>query len=278
VRPNPLLLDPRHALREAWKIEMGRGSKGSPVSGDITRNHYARLAATYDENWAYSPAFIEWMTGCIRQRLRITSDSLVADIGCGTGLYARVLAQDAASVVCIDASAQMLAKIPSDTKLVPVTASAEDLASGRGPMPHDGYDALLLKEVLHHVEDPSTVLAGLARMLRPGGRILVVMLPSTIAYPLFSEALELFAALQPDPADIATYMRGAGLETDLTYDSFALTFETGRYLQMVRNRYMSLLSHFDDAQLESGVTEIRARNPGARISFTDTFAFVLGTT
>ena len=54
-----------------------------------TRDHYARLAATYDENWAYSPAYLEWMTGCIQQQLDLTGTDLVADIGCGTGLYAR---------------------------------------------------------------------------------------------------------------------------------------------------------------------------------------------
>ncbi|MCF6475764.1 class I SAM-dependent methyltransferase [Nonomuraea sp. MG754425] len=36
--------------------------------------------------------------------------------------------------------------------------------------------------MLHHVADPPQVLAGLARLLRPGGRILVVMLPTTIDY------------------------------------------------------------------------------------------------
>ena len=46
---------------------------------------------------------------------------------------------------------------------------------------------------------------------------------------------------------------------------------------MVRNRYMSLLSYFDDEQIESGIAEIRTQNPGDRITFTDTFAFVLGT-
>jgi len=47
---------------------------------------------------------------------------------------------------------------------------------------------------------------------------------------------------------------------------------------MVRNRYMSLLSVFDDAQLEAGVAQIRREHPVDRIEFPDTFAFVLGTT
>jgi ubiquinone/menaquinone biosynthesis C-methylase UbiE len=63
------------------------------VNGDITQEHYARLAATYDENYAYSPASLEWMTGCILRRLRLGPGDVVADIGCGTGLFARGLAE-----------------------------------------------------------------------------------------------------------------------------------------------------------------------------------------
>src|SRR6266568_3378585 len=217
------------------------------------------------------------MTGCIQQRLRITHGDLVADIGCGTGLFARGLAPHAEAVVCADPSAPMLAQVPASKRLITVNASAQDLASGRAVLPHGGYDAMLLKEVLHHVGDRAAVIAGLARLLRPGGRMLVVMLPTRISYPLFAAALDLFAAQQPDPADVGDHMRAAGLRPELTFESFPLAFPTGRYLQMVRNRYMSLLSHFDDAQLEAGVTEIRRAHPGGQIEFADTFAFIRGT-
>ena len=78
------------------------------------------------------------------------------------------------------------------------------------------------------------------------------MLPARIGYPLFTAALERFESLQPDPADIAALLSDAGLETELTYDSYTLTLAKDRYLSMVRNRYMSLLASFTDAELERG--------------------------
>jgi SAM-dependent methyltransferase len=246
------------------------------VNQDVTRAHYERLAATYDENWAYSPDFLEWMTACILARLRIGDGELVADIGCGTGLYARRLAGHAAAVVCVDASQAMLAQVPAEERLITLAAKVEDVASGRVPLPRGPVDAMLLKEVLHHAGDRPAVIAGLAGLLRPGGRMLVVQLPAQISYPLFGEALELFSSQQPDPADIAAAMRAAGLAAELTYESFPLVFDTERYLQMVRNRYMSLLAYFDDEHLEAGIAEIRRTHPGEKITFADTFAFVLG--
>jgi 2-polyprenyl-3-methyl-5-hydroxy-6-metoxy-1,4-benzoquinol methylase len=139
------------------------------VDGLAERDHYDRLAATYDENWAHSPDFLAWMTGQIQQRLLITGDEVAADIGCGTGLFARGLAQHAAAVVCAEPSAAM-AQVPASGRLIPLVASAEDLAAGRVGMPHEGYDAILLKEVLHHVSDRAAVIAGLVRLVRPGGR------------------------------------------------------------------------------------------------------------
>jgi ubiquinone/menaquinone biosynthesis C-methylase UbiE len=246
------------------------------LNGDVTREHYERLAATYDENWAYSPAFVEWMTGCILRRLGVGGGDVVADIGCGTGLYARWLAEHAAALVCADASEAMLARVPVSDGVTTVAARVEDIAAGRVPLPHERFDAMLLKEVLHHVEDRAPVISGLARLLRPGGRMLVVMLPTRITYPLFGDALRLFAEHQPDPAGIAGLMGDAGLRAELTHEGFPLAFSAERYLQMVRNRYMSLLSAFDDEQLEAGIAEIRRDHPEERIEFTDTFAFVLG--
>jgi SAM-dependent methyltransferase len=121
------------------------------------------------------------------------------------------------------------------------------------PRACERFDAMLLKEVLHHVAGPAQVIAGLARLLRPGGRMLVVMLPRTIGYPLFAAALAEFERHQPDPAHVAAAMEAAGLRAVHTEESFPLVFDTGRYRQMVRDRCMSPLAAFDDAALEAVV-------------------------
>jgi ubiquinone/menaquinone biosynthesis C-methylase UbiE len=259
------------------KLALASRHQERSVQSDIDQAHYQRLAEKYEENWAYSPEFVQWMTENLRKRLSLTpGSSRVLDVGSGTGLYARGLAEQAGVVVCADLSAAMLEQLPADERLIPLVAGAEELTDGEIRLPHDGYDAILLKEVIHHVAHPPQVLDGMSRLLRPGGRILVAMLPSEIDYPLFDAALELFRERQPAPEDIADALSRAGLRTELTYDEFPLVFTLDRYTQMVRNRYMSMLANFDDDEIDAGISEIRRTHPGPEVRFPDRFAFVLG--
>ncbi|MGH3827353.1 MAG: class I SAM-dependent methyltransferase [Pseudonocardiaceae bacterium] len=243
---------------------------------DETRAHYDHLAPVYDQNWAYSLDFLEWMSGCILARLRVKHGDRVVDVGCGTGLYARRLAERTGSVVCVDPSVGMLERIPDDSRLVVVRASAEDLASGSVVLPGGRFEAIVVKEAIHHVADRVAVIGGLAKLLAPGGRFLIVMLPTRIEYPLFQAAHDRFRELQPDPQEVAAVMCAVGLAVELFYEDFPLVFPTERYVAMVRDRYLSLLSMFDDEELAAGVAEIRCRYPGERIEFRDRFAFVVG--
>lgn len=248
------------------------------TSSDRTQAHYDRLAASFNQNWAYSPAYIDWMTRCILDRAAIGPGQVAADIGCGTGLYSRGLATAGGTVICADPSQAMLDQLPANPALIPVRASAQDIAARRVLLPADLLDVIVMKEAIHHVpaSDRAAVLGGLTGLLAPGGRIVIIMLPARIGYPLFTAALRRFEHLQPDPADIQAMLSATGLDTELTYGSYPLSFDKDRYLAMVRNRYMSLLASFTDAELEDGITEIRERYPGDRLEFADRFAFIRG--
>jgi trans-aconitate methyltransferase len=62
---------------------------------------------------------------------RNRSWQVIADIGCSTGLYTRQLATFGATVICADPSQAMLDQLPGDPALVPVRASAPDIAEHR---------------------------------------------------------------------------------------------------------------------------------------------------
>jgi hypothetical protein len=181
-------------------------------------------------------------------------------------------------VLCVDPSDAMLRQIgmPPPPDLTPILASAEDIAEGHTTLPCEQLDAMWLKESVHHLPDPAGTLRGLVGCLAPGGRLLVIMLPVTIQYPLFQAALTRFEQLQPDPVNILGHLRTAGLDADLTHVEHELRIDRDTYFGMVRARYMSLLSTFSDSEIEKGIEEMSAAHPEPVLVFPDRFAFVLG--
>lgn len=249
-----------------------------PEQGDLA-GHYEQLADRFDANWAYSDTFVSWMTSQICDRLQPGEGDRVLDAGCGTGLYARGLAERAGSVVCADASAAMLGQLPAGRQFVPVCASVEEIASRRTELPFQSFDVVLAKEVLHHVPraERAAALRGLAGVLAPAGRLLVVMLPPVISYPLFGAALRRYERRPIDPAEVATTLEAAGVRVEVNYASFRLRLAKERWLRMVADRYMSLLACFSEAELSAGIREIDDRFPAPVLEFEDKFAFVLAT-
>ncbi len=102
---------------------------------------------------------------------------VVGDLGCGTGQLTEVVAPYARRVIAVDSSEDMLdaARLRLDG------ATNVDLRRGdleRLPIADGELDAAVLSLVLHYSPDPSTALVEVGRVVRPGGRALVVdMLP-----------------------------------------------------------------------------------------------------
>src|ERR1700737_4405862 len=102
---------------------------------------------------------------------------IVGDLGCGTGQVGAALAPFVTQVIAVDASAAMLQAAKKRLR----GFDNVDLRRGElEALPIEGarLDAAMLMLVLHHVPEPERALAEVARVLKPGGRLIVVdMLP-----------------------------------------------------------------------------------------------------
>jgi ubiquinone/menaquinone biosynthesis C-methylase UbiE len=249
---------------------------------DQIAEHYQRVAASYDDLWTYDPDYVRQFSRSMIDALRLIPSDAIADIGCGTGLYTRQLCEDlrpTRPILCVDPAPAMLDRIPAAPGLRPMLASAEDLASGHVGLPDAGpLDAVIMKESIHHVADRGGVLGGLTSMLSRHGRILVVMLPTTIAHPLFQAAHDRFEALQPDPEEIVELLDAAGLRASVSYRTFHTAIERERYVHMLESRYMSVLNEFSESELAAGVAQFRRAYRDPVLRFDDHFAFVKGWT
>ena len=91
---------------------------------------------------------------------------VVGDVGCGSGSYIDTLRGAGARVVGIDLSVGMLAGVPDPPALVAADAQSLPLAGA-------SLDAVMMMHMLYHVPEPARAVAEAARILRPGGMLLV---------------------------------------------------------------------------------------------------------
>src|SRR5215831_3698624 len=104
-------------------------------------------------------------------------DSVVGDLGCGTGKVSEWIGLFADRVIAVDASREMLSaarqQLGSYKNIQLRQVSLEKL-----PIEDGALDIALMMLVLHHLPEPKRVLIEAARTLKPGGRLLVLdMLP-----------------------------------------------------------------------------------------------------
>jgi len=93
------------------------------------------------------------------------------DSGCGAGAFAFALAPFVESVVGVDTSEE---RVTAGSAIAPPNCSLRVGDAAALPFEYGSFDIAGCVRVLHHVRRPELVVSELARVTRPGGRILVV--------------------------------------------------------------------------------------------------------
>ena len=103
------------------------------------------------------------------------------DIGCGGGLLAEPMTRLGFQVTAVDASARNIGTASAHAAEQGLSidyrcSTAEDLLAAGEP----GFDLILNMEVIEHVADPGEYLRACARLLKPGGLMIVATLNRTL--------------------------------------------------------------------------------------------------
>ncbi len=98
----------------------------------------------------------------------------VLDLGCGTGSLSLLLTELGHRVVGVDLAPAMVAAARAKVAASGTTATVEVGDASDPPGLAGAYDVVLTRHVLWALPDPSAALSRWVRLLRPGGRLLLV--------------------------------------------------------------------------------------------------------
>jgi len=113
------------------------------------------------------------LTEHVRGFVQPSGDERALDAGTGTGALAFALSPHVREVVAVDRSPELLAEARARAGPFPNVAFVEGDAT-RLELESASFDITGCARTLHHVHRPELVVAELARLTRPGGRVLVI--------------------------------------------------------------------------------------------------------
>jgi ArsR family transcriptional regulator len=141
--------------------------------------------------------------------LHLLPPMTIADLGSGDGGFALLLAQSAVHVIAVDSSEKML-DVARDQAQRAGASNVEFRLGEMEEVPIDdaSVDLVFFSQSLHHAAHPERAIREAARILRSGGRIVIL----DLAKHRFEEARELYADewLGFTEAEIETMLTGAG--------------------------------------------------------------------
>lgn len=107
----------------------------------------------------------------------------VLEIGCGSGAHARLLAESGCDLTCVDITRTGVEMTRRRLALHGLSADVRRMDAERLEFPDAAFDFVWSWGVIHHSADTARVVAEIARVLRPGGevRLMVYHRPSFLA-------------------------------------------------------------------------------------------------
>src|ERR671917_2716837 len=144
---------------------------------DLRRNDLAQYDGLADQWWEASGGFAA-LHGLAASRAEHIApapgpDAVLVDLACGGGLMAPHVARLGYRHVGIDLGLPGL-RLAREHGVTPIRASVLQV-----PLPDACTDVVVAGEILEHVEDDVAVLAECARLLRPGGMLVIDTLADT---------------------------------------------------------------------------------------------------
>ena len=192
---------------------------------DKMRSYFDELAGKYGRNYVPGRS---WQ-GLAETLLTLMPPMVIADLGAGEGTFSQLLARRSKKVIAVDNSEKMVEygrELASKHGVKNLEYRKGDLEEV--PIRDATVDLAFFSQALHHAQHPERAVAEAMRILKPGGRIVVL----DLLRHNYEEARELYADLWLGftEVEVTRFLRQAGfknIETSIVHSEEAAPhFET----------------------------------------------------
>lgn len=152
---------------------------------DTARAYFDELAGRFGKDYVPGRSW----KALAEALIKVLNYQVVADLGAGEGTLAQLLAQRAEKVIAVDLSPKMVEfgqNLATQNGLLNLEYRIGDIEAP--PIDDACLDLAVLSQALHHAENPQRAVDAAFRILKPGGRLIVL----DLLQHHFDEARELY--------------------------------------------------------------------------------------
>jgi ubiquinone/menaquinone biosynthesis C-methylase UbiE/biotin operon repressor len=178
---------------------------------DKMRAYFDELAGKFGRNYVPGRS---WQ-GLAETLLTLMPPMVIADLGAGEGTFSQLLARRSKKVIAVDNSEKML----EYGRELARKHGVKNLEYRKGdleavPIRDDTVDLAFFSQALHHAQHPERAVAEASRILKPGGRIVVL----DLLRHNYEEAREVYADLWLGftEVELTRFLRQAGFKNIAT--------------------------------------------------------------
>ncbi len=174
---------------------------------DKVRGYFDAMAGKFGRDYVPGRSW----KGLAETLLQLMPPMVIGDLGAGEGTFSQLLAQRAECVIAVDNSAKMVefgAKLAKENGLSNLEYRLGDLEAP--PIDDQSLDLAFFSQSLHHALHPQLAVDASYRLLKPGGRIVILDLKRHS----FEQAREMYADtwLGFSEVELRAFLEHAGFE------------------------------------------------------------------
>jgi len=138
---------------------------------DKVRGYFDELAGKFGRDYVPGRSW----KGLAETLLQLMPPMVIGDLGAGEGTFSQLLAQRAERVIAVDNSANMVefgSRLAKENGLANLEYRLGDLEAP--PIDSEALDLAFFSQSLHHALHPQQAVSAAYKLLKPGGRIVIL--------------------------------------------------------------------------------------------------------